>query len=117
LPTPRARAKQRRSAIEFSRCCDLYFAVVFAGGYAISFLTWPLTRHLPQKLITLFPSWENRRASRNIFWLARAEFDRDGLWRHRAAESSDQASDVGVAGANIMKLKLCVLRICFGDSP
>ena len=45
-----------RSAIEFSRCCDLYFAVVFAGGYAISFLTRPLTRHLPQKLITLFPS-------------------------------------------------------------
>jgi hypothetical protein len=26
----------------------IYFAVVFAGGYAIRYLTRPLTRHLPQ---------------------------------------------------------------------
>jgi hypothetical protein len=48
----------------------IYFAVVFAGGYAIRYLTRPLTRHLPQ-LVDETPQ-SLRNAGMYIGWLERS---------------------------------------------
>jgi hypothetical protein len=48
----------------------IYFAVVFAGGYAIRYLTRPLTRHLPQ-LVDETPL-SLRNAGMYIGWLERS---------------------------------------------
>jgi Protein of unknown function (DUF3307) len=48
----------------------IYFAVVFAGGYAIRYLTRPLTRHLPQLGDETIQSLRN--AGMYIGWLERS---------------------------------------------
>jgi hypothetical protein len=53
----------------------IYFAVVFAGGYAIRYLTRPLTRHLPQLGDESALSFAQRG---NVYRMARAKPGADG---------------------------------------